>query len=61
MPAESANSNKKYGICTFQRPEALTEEMMKKYLDRLRFDLISDEDSEKRESNRKRRIFKREA
>ena len=43
------------------KPEALTEEMMKKYLDRLRFDLISDEDSEKREINRKRRIFKREA
>ena len=43
------------------KPENLTEEIMRKCLDSLRFDLLSDEDSGKREKSRKRRIPKREA
>ena len=43
------------------KPEDLTEEIMRKCLDSLRFDLLPDEDSGKREKSRKRRIPKREA
>ena len=41
------------------KPEDMNEEIMEKYMKRLRFDMISEEDFEKRKGSSKRRILKR--